>query len=221
VTSLSRSRKHSRKPPAPNRRIPGTDRADPSRSIDSPYPEWHHRLRSANETARLGRLIGETLRGGEVLGLRGLVGAGKTTLVRGIAAGLQADPNKVASPTFVLVHEYRGRLPLIHADLYRVGSQTEISSLGLDEYFNETTVTAIEWADRSPGALPRDRLDIRLEHRGARLRHVSFRALGPASGMLLAAIRAGYNSDSRSRIRRKGAGERATTQSPSPRRRPS
>ncbi|HEX2055356.1 MAG TPA: tRNA (adenosine(37)-N6)-threonylcarbamoyltransferase complex ATPase subunit type 1 TsaE [Nitrospiraceae bacterium] len=165
-----------------------------SRSGKRVYPEWKNTLQSPNETNRLGRVIGRALRGGEVLGLHGLLGAGKTTLVRGIAAGLRADPKNVTSPTFVFIHEYRGRLPLIHADLYRVGSELDASSLGLDEYFNGTTVTAIEWADRAPGALPSDRLDIRLEHRDARARDVSMRALGPVSGVLLTAIRAGYTS---------------------------
>lgn len=128
------------------------------------------------------------------MGLYGLVGAGKTTLVRGIAEGLQADPDRVASPTFVLVHEYRGRLPLIHVDLYRIRSETDAASLGLDEYFTDTTVTAIEWASRSPGTLPPDRLEIRLEHRSARTRHVSFHALGPLSCALLTAIRTGDKS---------------------------
>jgi tRNA threonylcarbamoyladenosine biosynthesis protein TsaE len=194
VTSLSTSPKHLRKSRPAKPRIIGTEVAERSESGKRAYPEWSSTLWSPNETSRLGRIIGKALRGGEVLGLKGLLGAGKTTLVRGIAAGLQADPKKVASPTFVLIHEYRGRLPLIHADLYRVGSEMEASSLGLEEYFNDTTVTAVEWADRAPGILPPDRLDIRLDHRDARARDVSIRALGPASTTLLAAIRAGYVS---------------------------
>lgn len=134
-----------------------------------------------------------------MLTLQGLVGAGKTTLIRGIAAGLRADPHGVSSPTFVLVHTYHGRLPLIHVDLYRIASYREVSSLGLDEYFNDTTVTAIEWADRASRALPDDRLEIRLDHRGPRARDVSFRALGSGSATLLTAIRAGYGSNSHGR----------------------
>ncbi|MGD9728559.1 MAG: tRNA (adenosine(37)-N6)-threonylcarbamoyltransferase complex ATPase subunit type 1 TsaE [Nitrospiraceae bacterium] len=146
------------------------------------------------ETLRLGRAIGQVLLGGEILALYGLVGAGKTTLVRGIAEGLQADPNIVASPTFVLIQVYRGRLPLIHADLYRMQSDQDILSLGLDEYFDDATVTAIEWADKASHSLPHDRLEIRLEHRTGRSRIASFRALGPLSVRLFTALRAAFES---------------------------
>jgi tRNA threonylcarbamoyladenosine biosynthesis protein TsaE len=146
------------------------------------------------ETIALGRAIGHALVGGEVLALYGLVGAGKTTLVRGIAKGLKADPNIVASPTFVLVQAYQGRLRLIHADLYRMRSDEDVLSLGLDEYFDEATVTAIEWADKSPRSLPRDRLEIWLEHHTPRRRDVSLRALGPLSGRLLTSLRAAFEA---------------------------
>ena len=153
---------------------------------------WTLVLHSVEDTGRLGCLIGQALSGGEILGLGGTLGSGKTTLVRGIAEGLDAEPARVTSPTFVLIHEYHGRLPLVHADLYRLGSETEVVAIGLDEYFNETTVAAIEWADKFPGALPLDRLDIILEHRTPRTRFVTLRASGSCSEKLLTAIRTLY-----------------------------
>ena len=157
-------------------------------------------LRSAADTNRLGRIIGAALSGGETLALQGPVGAGKTTLVRGIAEGLGGDPNVVASPTFTLIHTYRGRLPLIHADLYRIQSEADVRSLGLDEYFADMTVTAIEWADKSPGALPPDRLEIHLSHRTPNTRHLFLQALGPLSTTLLRRIRAIHTPVSPNRV---------------------
>src|SRR5689334_4764346 len=109
---------------------------------------WKLISSSARDTDRLGRAIGRGLRGGEILALVGPLGAGKTALVRGIALGLGAAPASVSSPTFVLIHEYRGRLPLVHVDLYRVGSHVELESTGLVDYFNGMTIAVIEWADR-------------------------------------------------------------------------
>ncbi|MET0514042.1 MAG: tRNA (adenosine(37)-N6)-threonylcarbamoyltransferase complex ATPase subunit type 1 TsaE [Nitrospiraceae bacterium] len=156
--------------------------------------EWTLVLRSVEDTGRWGRLIGQALTGGEVLGLCGDLGSGKTTLVRGIAEGLDAEHTRVTSPTFILIHQYHGRLPLIHADLYRLGSETEMSAIGLDEYFNETTVAAIEWADKFAGALPVDRLDILLDHRTPRTRCMTLKALGSCSERLLTAIRTQYRA---------------------------
>ena len=191
---MSISPKHSPKRPARKGRSSGRTPASDLRPSDADYWHWKRRLRSPAETTRLGRVIGTSLVGGEVLGLYGLVGAGKTTLVRGIAEGLGADSTMVGSPTFVLVQEYHGRLPLIHADLYRIRCEEEVWSLGLDEYFDEDNVTAIEWADKSPRTLPHDRLEIRLEHRTAHMRQASFRAQGPLSGRLLTAIRSALRS---------------------------
>jgi tRNA threonylcarbamoyladenosine biosynthesis protein TsaE len=210
VTSLSIFPKHSVKPSA-HKPQPGPTLLSKTRRHETFCPEWSTTLRSAGETARLGRAIGKALRGGEVLALYGLLGAGKTTLVRGIADGLEADPDRVMSPTFVLVHEYQGRLPLIHVDLYRIQSETDAASLGLDEYFNGITVTAIEWAGRSPGTLPPHRLEIRLQHRSVRTRHVLFRALGPMSVALLNAIRTGYVSAPSNKGRSRGPARAAST----------
>ena len=103
---------------------------------------------SEEETQAVARTFADTLRAGDVLLLSGDLGAGKTTFVRGLAAGLGIDPGEVSSPTFTLLHEYRGgRLTLYHADLYRL-DQTATDDLGLDETGVRDGVLAIEWPDR-------------------------------------------------------------------------
>lgn len=144
---------------------------------------------SVVDTDRFGRVIGRALRGGEVIGLYGDLGTGKTTLVRGIAAGLRAAPRLVSSPTFVLIHEYRGRLLLAHADLYRIASQEDVAQTGLSDYLDGETVVVVEWADRAGSQLPDDRLEIRLAHRGRASRALSLSATGPRSGKLLRSLR--------------------------------
>lgn len=161
----------------------------PARKIDSPDGSLHLVLQTGAATERLGQAIGRALMGGEVLALTGELGAGKTTLVRGIAGGLKAPSTSVSSPTFVLIHEYRGRLPLIHADLYRLRTEAEAGSIGLQDYFSDRAVVAIEWADRFPGLLPQDRLEIRLSHRSPLVRTARLHAQGPRSHALLARVR--------------------------------
>jgi tRNA threonylcarbamoyladenosine biosynthesis protein TsaE len=146
-------------------------------------------LPSLRHTDRLGRAIGAVLKGGESLALSGALGAGKTALVRGIAAGLGAPPEGVTSPTFVLLHEYRGRLPLAHIDLYRLNSLQEVESIGLVDYLSGPTVVAVEWADKAPGILADDRLEMELRHRTVESRSIEFKATGPVSAALLARIR--------------------------------
>jgi len=110
--------------------------------------------RSEEETAAVARALAETLRAGDVILLSGTLGAGKTAFVRGLAAGLGIDPDEVSSPTFTLVHEYRGgRLPLYHADLYRL-ERVAAEELGLEEMGAADGVLAIEWPDRLAHAIP-------------------------------------------------------------------
>jgi tRNA threonylcarbamoyladenosine biosynthesis protein TsaE len=144
---------------------------------------------SVADTDRFGRVIGRALRGGEVIGLYGDLGTGKTTLVRGIAAGLRAAAGLVSSPTFVLIHEYHGRLLLAHADLYRIESQDDVAQTGLSDYLDGETVAVVEWADRAGSELPDDRLEIRLTHRGRATRALRLSATGPISRELLRRIR--------------------------------
>jgi tRNA threonylcarbamoyladenosine biosynthesis protein TsaE len=109
---------------------------------------------SEEETAGVARALAGTLQPGAVLLLSGELGAGKTAFVRGLAAGLAIDPDEVSSPTFTLVHEYRGgRLTLYHADLYRL-EKTATEDLGLEEKAVAEGVLAIEWPDRLTHALP-------------------------------------------------------------------
>ena len=146
-------------------------------------------LSSRSETESLGQAIGCALKGGEVLAVIGELGAGKTALVRGIAAGLGAPPASVSSPTFVLIHEYHGRLPLIHVDLYRLHTHAEAESIGLQDYFTGEAITAIEWADRFPSLLPEDRLEVRLTHRSLATRKAQLTAQGPQSLALLIQVK--------------------------------
>lgn len=114
--------------------------------------------RSEEDTEAIARELAASLHAGDVVLLSGSLGAGKTAFVRGLAAGLGIDPHDVFSPTFTLVHEYRGgRLTLYHADLYRLET-TAAGDLGLEEMGVDDGVLAIEWPDRLthalPGALP-------------------------------------------------------------------
>jgi len=144
---------------------------------------------SPSETESFGNAIGQLLRGGEVLALIGELGAGKTALVRGIVAGLGAPAASVTSPTFLLVHEYQGRLPIIHIDLYRLQKPEETESIGLSDYLTDDAAVAIEWADRFPQLLPDDRLEVRLTHRTRMTRRAQLAARGSRSRLLLARIK--------------------------------
>lgn len=134
-------------------------------------PVW---VSSAAEMVALGREIAAELSGGEVMGLVGDLGAGKTHLVRGILEGLGAsDP--AASPTFSLVHEHAdGRVPVAHFDFYRMKSADEALGMGWDEYLASGSVLLVEWADRFDGALmPEDTRWLVLKHESATERSVT------------------------------------------------
>ncbi len=118
------------------------------------------------ETRAVGRRLGTRLRGGEVIALTGDLGSGKTCFIQGLAEGLGIDAHAVTSPTFVFLHQHRGRLPLYHLDLYRAETAEDAEALGLFEtiFAEPGAVAAIEWADRAAAALPAEHLMIRLVH---------------------------------------------------------
>ena len=125
--------------------------------------------RSAAETEALGAAVGRALTGGAVLALFGGLGMGKTTFVRGLAAGrgLEAE---VSSPTFALVHEYGGQPPLVHFDMYRVTGWDDLYSTGFFDYIDAGCILAVEWSENVEGALPEEALRFRFARRedGAR-----------------------------------------------------
>ncbi len=124
-------------------------------------------LNDLSATEAFGRRLAGLLFPGAVVGLIGPLGAGKTHLVRAVAEGLGIrDARAVSSPTFVLIQEYDARLPVYHFDAYRLRSEGEFFDLGAHEYFEGGGVCLVEWADRVPGALPPERLTVRLDVTG-------------------------------------------------------
>lgn len=111
--------------------------------------------KSAEETIQIGRRIGHKLKGGEVLALCGELGAGKTCLIKGIAAGAGAEASgkEVVSPTFVIVKEYRGTFDIYHIDAYRLRSVEEFERIGFDDFCYPKSIVMIEWADKIESAL--------------------------------------------------------------------
>jgi len=129
---------------------------------------------SEEETVDLGRGVGRTLKGGELLLLEGDLGYGKTVFARGVAAGLGIPPEEVSSPSFTLVHEYRrGRVPLFHVDLYRLQSpEEEVGGLGIEEILAAGGVVLVEWGERLPPYLKRDAVTVRLHDVGEGSRRI-------------------------------------------------
>ena len=148
---------------------------------------------SVETTLGLGVALGRILRGSVAIGLVGPLGAGKTHLVKGIAAGNgTVDPRKITSPTFTLIHEYPGRLRLYHVDAYRLRGPSDLIALGFDELVASDSVVAVEWADRVRAAMPTDTLWIEITPTQESSRYLAFHPGGPLAQQCLNAIRAEY-----------------------------
>jgi tRNA threonylcarbamoyladenosine biosynthesis protein TsaE len=123
-----------------------------------------HHTTSAAETIELGRALSSSLQAGDVVAFYGDLGSGKTTMIKGIAAGLGVT-EVVKSPSFVIITEYRGRIPVYHIDLYRLaqgGGRAELEDLGLDAYLGGDGVCLVEWAERGGALLPADAVRVRM-----------------------------------------------------------
>lgn len=135
---------------------------------------------SEGETENFGAALARELKPGDVVTLIGEIGAGKTTFVRGLARGLGVPEGSVASPSFVLVRQYTsGRMPLYHADLFRLENLPQAANVGLEECYETGGVTLIEWADKAPGVLPEQFLEIRFEAVDPESRRLTLQPHGP------------------------------------------
>lgn len=117
---------------------------------------------SVEETAALGKKLGQILRSGDTVCLTGDLGTGKTAFTAGIAKALGID-GYITSPTFTIVNEYEGKLPLYHFDVYRIGSADEMFEIGYDEYISGKGITVIEWAERIEEMLPPERIEVMID----------------------------------------------------------
>jgi tRNA threonylcarbamoyladenosine biosynthesis protein TsaE len=131
---------------------------------------------SVGDTHKLARHLLKQIPGRMILALKGDLGSGKTCFVQGLAAALGID-RPVTSPTFTLVHEYKGIRPLVHVDLYRLRDSLDALMLGMDDYFDSDGVTAVEWAERAEDIFPADTLHLSFEILpDARARRITIRS---------------------------------------------
>jgi tRNA threonylcarbamoyladenosine biosynthesis protein TsaE len=139
--------------------------------------------RSAEATGLLAQRVGALLRAGDVVVLAGELGVGKTVFAKGVARALGVT-EAVVSPTFTIVRQYEGTLPLVHIDVYRIDHVQELYDIGFDELVDEDGVTIVEWGDRVSSILPADRLEVLIAAADDDddTRHVHFDAVGLAWG---------------------------------------
>lgn len=126
--------------------------------------KWEVVTRSPEETQKLAARIGSETLPETLIALYGDLGSGKTTFVQGLAKGLQVpDDCYVTSPTYTLVHEYQGRFPLYHVDLYRIGGEGDLADIGFEEIVCRPAIVAVEWPDRLPGHYLDDCLSVHMQ----------------------------------------------------------
>ena len=144
--------------------------------------------RSPHETKSWGRRLASLLEGGELLGLIGDLGAGKTCFIKGVALGLSLREEDILSPTFTMIQEHHGRMPLYHIDLYRLEEAT-LDDLGLREYLFSEGVAAVEWFERLRGGAEMDYLAVRISYAGANLRRIEFSAVDSRHAQIISKLK--------------------------------
>ena len=132
--------------------------------------------KSESETRNIGRRIGERLKPGDVVCLYGDLGAGKTTMVKGIAAALGISERDITSASYTIIAEYDAGVPFYHIDLYRLTPE-QVPELGLHEYLGLDGISVIEWAERAAGEVPDDSIRVSLDHKEEDLREIEIRGM--------------------------------------------
>jgi tRNA threonylcarbamoyladenosine biosynthesis protein TsaE len=128
---------------------------------------------SAEDTIKFGRALAKKLRRGDVVALYGNLGSGKTTLTKGIGEGLGVkDSRHINSPTFVLIKEYDGKVPVYHIDLYRLDDLKDMEDIGIEEYIYGNGVCVIEWAEKAGNLLPKKRISVKFKIKGQEKREI-------------------------------------------------
>jgi tRNA threonylcarbamoyladenosine biosynthesis protein TsaE len=147
------------------------------------------------QTIELGHKLGACLAEGDVVGLVGELGSGKTWLTKGIARGVGVGQDTViTSPTFALVNEYQGRTPLFHMDIYRLGSLSELLSAGIEEYLYGEGVAVLEWADRWPEILPEQTVRVELSILDEHSRRISLSGNHARASIIIQAVKKSWLS---------------------------
>jgi len=136
----------------------------------------NHPSNSDTETKDIGRRLGEKLKQGDVVCLYGDLGAGKTTMVKGIASALGIHERDITSASFTIIAEHNGRVPFYHIDLYRV-TPGELPDLGLQEYFGPDSIAVIEWAERAGGEVPDHSIRVKLTYREENTREIEIQGI--------------------------------------------
>ena len=161
----------------------------PLREGNAPVKLTSH---SPEETQDIGKKLGQMAQSGDVILLMGNLGAGKTCLTQGIAWGLNID-GYARSPSFVVVNEYKGRLPMYHIDLYRLDSIAEVAELGLDDYLYGRGLCVVEWADKALELLPPQNLTIKIDLLSDNERKLGLTAHGNRYKEMLSEIKKRYS----------------------------
>jgi tRNA threonylcarbamoyladenosine biosynthesis protein TsaE len=147
--------------------------------------------RSPHETKSWGRRLASLLEGGELLGLIGDLGSGKTVFIKGLASGMSLREEDILSPTFTMIQEHHGRFPLYHIDLYRLEEVT-LDDLGLREYLFSQGVAAVEWFERLRGGADLEFLSVRISYVGANLRRIELSAVDSRHAQIISKLKRSF-----------------------------